>query len=134
MHGLCTQPSLATTHTAEPTSEASNQPKPISRTGGKPADDPPAPPNVNRHPPQVDPTLSRTVLVSTKLDTRIPQFATPSDVEMHLAATGLGGESAMLGGAPFFTWGRGGGGAGGFWPSAPDVGGAGAGSQPRTAP
>ncbi|GBF91812.1 dynamin ARC5 [Raphidocelis subcapitata] len=52
---------------------------------------------------QVDPALSRTVLVSTKLDTRIPQFAAPADVETHLAATGLGGESAMLGGAPFFT-------------------------------
>ncbi|KAI8476585.1 MAG: P-loop containing nucleoside triphosphate hydrolase protein [Monoraphidium minutum] len=51
---------------------------------------------------QVDPTLSRTVLVSTKLDTRIPQFAAPPDVETHLAAAGLG-DASMLGGAPFFT-------------------------------
>ena len=53
--------------------------------------------------PQVDPSLTRTVLVSTKLDTRIPQFATPADVEMHLAAAAVAGEARMLGGAPFFT-------------------------------
>jgi hypothetical protein len=37
---------------------------------------------------QIDPTLSRTVLVSTKLDTRIPQFSTPSDVDAFLKAPG----------------------------------------------
>ena len=52
---------------------------------------------------KVDPSLARTVLVSTKLDTRIPQFATPADVEMHLAAAAVAGEARMLGGAPFFT-------------------------------
>lgn len=51
---------------------------------------------------QVDPTLSRTVLVSTKLDTRIPQFSTPSDVEAFLHAPGLT-NLTMLGGTPFFT-------------------------------
>lgn len=49
---------------------------------------------------QVDPSLSRTVLVSTKLDTRIPQFARGSDVEMFLKPAL---EGAMLGGTPFFT-------------------------------
>ena len=52
---------------------------------------------------QVDPSLSRTVLVSTKLDTRIPQFATPADVETHLQAAGVAGEASMLGSSPFFT-------------------------------
>lgn len=52
---------------------------------------------------QVDPTLSRTVLVSTKLDTRIPQFSTPSDVEAFLHAPGLTTDLNMLGGTPFFT-------------------------------
>jgi hypothetical protein len=52
---------------------------------------------------QVDPTLSRTVLVSTKLDTRIPQFSTPSDVEAFLHAPGLTNDLSMLGGTPFFT-------------------------------
>jgi hypothetical protein len=53
---------------------------------------------------QVDPALARTVLVSTKLDTRIPQFATAADVEIHLAAQGLQGEGPqMLSGSPFFT-------------------------------
>jgi hypothetical protein len=52
---------------------------------------------------QVDPTLSRTVLVSTKLDTRIPQFSTPSDVEAFLHAPGLTNDLTMLGDTPFFT-------------------------------
>lgn len=51
----------------------------------------------------MDPDLSRTVLVSTKLDTRIPQFAAPADVEMHLAAASVADDASMLGGAPFFT-------------------------------
>jgi hypothetical protein len=50
---------------------------------------------------QVDPSLSRTVLVATKFDTRIPTFSRPSDVEMYLKPTCL--EPSMLGGAPFFT-------------------------------
>ena len=50
---------------------------------------------------QADPNLSRTVLVSTKFDTRIPQFARGSDVEMFLRPSGL--ETTMLDGAPFFT-------------------------------
>lgn len=49
---------------------------------------------------QVDPTLARTVLVSTKLDTRIPQFARGADVEMFLRPAL---EGSMLGGTPFFT-------------------------------
>lgn len=53
-------------------------------------------------PTQVDPTLSRTVLVSTKFDTRIPTFSRAADVEMFLKPSGL--EGGMLGGAPFFTW------------------------------
>jgi hypothetical protein len=52
---------------------------------------------------QVDPTLSRTVLVSTKFDTRLPQFSTPSDVEAFLRAPGLANDVNMLGGSPFFT-------------------------------
>jgi hypothetical protein len=52
----------------------------------------------------VDPALSRTVLVSTKLDTRIPQFSTPSDVDTFLRAAGAAsGAGDMLGGLPFFT-------------------------------
>lgn len=52
---------------------------------------------------QVDPNLSRTVLVSTKLDTRIPQFATASDVQLFFKAPGLTMDTQMLGGAPFYT-------------------------------
>ena len=53
---------------------------------------------------QVDPTLSRSVLVSTKFDTRIPQFATGPDADafMHPAAKQLM-NAQMLGGSPFFT-------------------------------
>lgn len=52
---------------------------------------------------QVDPTLARTVVVSTKLDTRIPQFARASDVEMFLRPPARLLEPGMLGGSPFFT-------------------------------
>ncbi|PRW32964.1 Dynamin ARC5 [Chlorella sorokiniana] len=52
---------------------------------------------------QVDPALSRTVVVSTKLDTRIPQFARPHDVEMYLRPPSRLLEPTMLGGSPFFT-------------------------------
>lgn len=53
---------------------------------------------------QVDPTLSRTVVVSTKFDTRIPQFATAADADafLHPSSSQLGG-AQMLGGSPFFT-------------------------------
>jgi hypothetical protein len=51
----------------------------------------------------VDPSLSRTVVVSTKLDTRIPQFARPHDVEMYLRPPARLLEPTMLGGSPFFT-------------------------------
>lgn len=53
--------------------------------------------------PQTDPTLSRTVVVSTKLDTRIPQFARGQDVELFLHPPGRQLEPSMLGGSPFFT-------------------------------
>ncbi|GAB4820130.1 hypothetical protein N2152v2_007176 [Parachlorella kessleri] len=52
---------------------------------------------------QVDPSLSRTVVVSTKLDTRIPQFARPPDVETYLRPPARLLEPTMLGGSPFFT-------------------------------
>ncbi|RMZ55499.1 hypothetical protein APUTEX25_000082 [Auxenochlorella protothecoides] len=51
----------------------------------------------------VDPALTRTVVVSTKLDTRIPQFARASDVEMFLRPPSRLLEPTMLGGSPFFT-------------------------------
>lgn len=53
---------------------------------------------------QVDPHLSRTVVVSTKLDTRLPQFARGQDVELFLRPPGRLLEPGMLGGCPFFTW------------------------------
>ncbi|KAG1658978.1 hypothetical protein FOA52_008300 [Chlamydomonas sp. UWO 241] len=57
---------------------------------------------------QADPTLSRTVLVSTKFDTKLPQFARGADVEMFLhpaGALGLGDRpsAGMLADGPFFT-------------------------------
>ncbi|GAX84335.1 hypothetical protein CEUSTIGMA_g11757.t1 [Chlamydomonas eustigma] len=64
---------------------------------------------------QVDPCLARTVLVSTKFDTKLPQFSRGSDVDLFLhptTALGLGGgsgepsgasNSPQLGGSPFFT-------------------------------
>lgn len=52
---------------------------------------------------QVDPNLDRTVIVSTKFDTRIPQFARGSDVETYINPTKHVLEGRMLGGAPFFT-------------------------------
>lgn len=51
----------------------------------------------------VDPSLRRTVVVSTKLDTRIPQFARPHDVEMFLRPPTRILEPTMLGGSPFFS-------------------------------
>jgi hypothetical protein len=52
---------------------------------------------------QVDPELSRTVIVSTKLDTRIPQFASRADVELFLRPPHRLLDRNILGGAPFFT-------------------------------
>eukprot|EP00249_Psilotum_nudum_P012773 c23975_g1_i1 orf=519-3485(+) len=52
---------------------------------------------------QLDPELSRTVLVSTKLDTRIPQFARPADVELFLRPPSRLLDGNLLGNTPFFT-------------------------------
>ncbi|PNY16344.1 dynamin-like protein arc5-like, partial [Trifolium pratense] len=52
---------------------------------------------------QIDPELSRTVVVSTKLDTRIPQFARPSDVEVFLSPPATALDGCILGDSPFFT-------------------------------
>ncbi len=52
---------------------------------------------------QADPGLSRTVLVSTKLDTRIGTFARAADVDAFLHPTNLGAGTNPMGGAPFFT-------------------------------
>ncbi|CAK7353712.1 unnamed protein product [Dovyalis caffra] len=52
---------------------------------------------------QIDPELSRTVVVSTKLDTRIPQFARSSDVEVFLSPPAYTLDGFILGDSPFFT-------------------------------
>jgi hypothetical protein len=52
---------------------------------------------------QVDPELKRTVLVSTKFDTRIPQFSRAADVELFLRPSRALLEASPLGGGPFFT-------------------------------
>nr|BAH23784.1 dynamin-related protein 5B-3 [Physcomitrium patens]BAH23785.1 dynamin-related protein 5B-3 [Physcomitrium patens] len=52
---------------------------------------------------QVDPELSRTVIVSTKLDTRIPQFACRADVELFLRPSTRLLDGNILSGSPFFT-------------------------------
>lgn len=52
---------------------------------------------------QVDPELSRTVIVSTKLDTKIPQFARASDVEVFLSPPACTLDGFILGDSPFFT-------------------------------
>lgn len=52
---------------------------------------------------QIDPELSRTVIVSTKLDTRIPQFACRADVELFLRPSHRLLDGNILGGSPFFT-------------------------------
>ncbi|KAL8138227.1 hypothetical protein V2J09_004228 [Rumex salicifolius] len=52
---------------------------------------------------QIDPELSRTVIVSTKLDTKIPQFACSSDVEVFLSPPACTLDGFLLGGSPFFT-------------------------------
>ncbi|KAL9363437.1 hypothetical protein Peur_046222 [Populus x canadensis] len=52
---------------------------------------------------QIDPELSRTIVVSTKLDTRIPQFARASDVEVFLSPPAHTLDGFILGDSPFFT-------------------------------
>eukprot|EP00252_Welwitschia_mirabilis_P024347 TRINITY_DN718_c0_g1_i3.p1 TRINITY_DN718_c0_g1~~TRINITY_DN718_c0_g1_i3.p1 ORF type:complete len:818 (-),score=163.91 TRINITY_DN718_c0_g1_i3:244-2697(-) len=52
---------------------------------------------------QVDPDMSRTVIVSTKLDTKIPQFGRPVDVELFLRPPRNILDEGILGGTPFFT-------------------------------
>ncbi|KAK9697159.1 hypothetical protein RND81_08G019000 [Saponaria officinalis] len=52
---------------------------------------------------QIDPELSRTVIVSTKLDTKIPQFARASDVEVFLSPPACTLDGLILGESPFFT-------------------------------
>nr|GME13740.1 dynamin-like protein ARC5 isoform X1 [Ipomoea batatas] len=52
---------------------------------------------------QIDPELSRTVVVATKLDTKIPQFARSSDVEVFLSPPASVLDGFMLGDSPFFT-------------------------------
>lgn len=52
---------------------------------------------------QIDPELSRTVIVSTKLDTKIPQFARASDVEVFLSPPARALDGFILGDSPFFT-------------------------------
>uniref|UniRef100_A0A803MD45 Dynamin-type G domain-containing protein n=1 Tax=Chenopodium quinoa TaxID=63459 RepID=A0A803MD45_CHEQI len=51
----------------------------------------------------VDSELSRTVIVSTKLDTKIPQFARASDVEVFLSPPACTLDGFILGDSPFFT-------------------------------
>ncbi|KAJ4966790.1 hypothetical protein NE237_018639 [Protea cynaroides] len=52
---------------------------------------------------QIDPELSRTVIVSTKLDTKILQFARSSDVEVFLRPPPCTLDGCLLGDSPFFT-------------------------------
>ncbi|KAH9308354.1 hypothetical protein KI387_036265, partial [Taxus chinensis] len=52
---------------------------------------------------QVDPELSRTVMVATKLDTKIPQFGRSSDVELFLRPPTRLLDGSILGETPFFT-------------------------------
>lgn len=52
---------------------------------------------------QVDPDLSRTVMVSTKFDTRIPQFSRSADIELFMRPHPRVLETTILGGTPFFT-------------------------------
>jgi hypothetical protein len=52
---------------------------------------------------QVDPTLERTVLVSTKLDTKLPQFDAPEDLEDYVRAPLMHRMHRSILGGPFFT-------------------------------
>jgi hypothetical protein len=51
---------------------------------------------------QVDPEMSRTVIVSTKLDTKIPQFGRSPDVELFLRPPASVLDGSILGETPFF--------------------------------
>lgn len=62
-----------------------------------------APINVSRMQDDIDPKLQRTVVVSTKLDTRLPQFGNASDVLKFISPTEHFASLSPLGGAPFFT-------------------------------
>ena len=52
---------------------------------------------------KADPDLSRTVIVNTKLDTKIPQFGSPSDICDFLRASVIDSLSPHKMGGPFFT-------------------------------
>jgi hypothetical protein len=52
---------------------------------------------------KADPDLSRTVIVNTKLDTKVPQFGSPSDVEEFLKASIVSRLAPHKLGGPFFT-------------------------------
>lgn len=52
---------------------------------------------------QMDPELARTVVVSTKLDTRIPQFGRAADVELFLRPPARLLDGNILGSTPFFS-------------------------------
>ena len=52
---------------------------------------------------EADPELRRTVVVSTKFDTRIPHFSHSQDVEMFLHPPARLLEPTVLGGGPFFS-------------------------------
>jgi hypothetical protein len=52
---------------------------------------------------KADPDLSRTVIVNTKLDTKLPQFGTPSDVADFLQASVIDSLSPHKLGGPFFS-------------------------------
>lgn len=52
---------------------------------------------------EADPDLRRTVMVSTKFDTRIPQFSRAEDVEMFMHPPTRLLAGTVLGGGPFFT-------------------------------
>ena len=52
---------------------------------------------------KADPDLSRTVIVNTKLDTKVPQFGTPSDVGDFLRADVIDSIAPHKLGGPFFT-------------------------------
>ena len=52
---------------------------------------------------KADPDLSRTVIVNTKLDTKLPQFGTPSDVCDFLRASVIDSLSPHKLGGPFFS-------------------------------
>mmetsp|Transcript_99 Transcript_99/g.131 ORF Transcript_99/g.131 Transcript_99/m.131 type:complete len:1001 (+) Transcript_99:67-3069(+) len=52
---------------------------------------------------KADPDLSRTVIVNTKLDTKVPQFGTPSDICDFLQASVIDALSPHKLGGPFFS-------------------------------